>query len=199
MVTHWLLLLAGIFLNWFPTVRVLHPKVKLRTYQQMLELGTRKRRRPWWWLPGWWLTPLQAYAGVWCLQSAFEFEPEATGFVLKVPLLVTGAVLGVAVIARMALVREDDRVLAPFGLVLGMSFALMPLTVAIPAAILAVASTSAMKGVPAFFLMGAVFTLGIGLLMLRVNLWVLLTTAIYAFPVAVTFAQSRFLSLPSRN
>lgn len=199
MVIHWFSLSIGIILLWLPTIRIFHRSAKLRTYPQLIEQSVRKRSRPWWWLPAWWISPLQGFLGAFLVRGAFEIQPDAAGLIRQLPLLLVAAILALSVLIEMLFFSDDMRVISPFGLVAGVSFALLPYSVAIPALILATTSVPAIKTVPSYFLAGAACTAGVGYLMMGRNLWMMLATGIYLMPVVIAFMQGRFLSLPSRN
>ncbi len=184
--------IVGLALLWFPVGLLLCKTAKLAGYE----------RGSW---PGGWplvvvmLDPLRAAIGAWALLQGIEPLVELIGHGADGRAVLLGVATAVGVVIQTVSCKDEDFVYSPFAYTAGvLTFFLGPLT-AIPAIILGIGSTVAMRVWTAFFMaagllsaiLGAALAKGDWLTPLLVGLAVML-------PPLVTVMLGRHMGFPRR-
>jgi hypothetical protein len=191
----WILLMPGLLILFYPLDTWLHGIVRFHDYEHLRNGGGR-RGTPWWRQQWVWMDPLRAFAGGWLLRNSWTIEPPLPGLWSHLPLMATGVVMGLALIAQMHTRRDGESMIAPVGYVAGLLFVVLPPQVAVLVVALAGACLMAFRGWSAFFLCGALGAAGLGFMILRFNLWMAVSVVLMLEPLLVSALAQRRLLLP---
>ncbi len=168
---------------------------KLRTYSQLSDPAQRHRHSWWRWQPALWADALRIAAAVWLLN--FSIAPEV-GESRALAAVLLGGLLMVGLIPQMLTQRKPDAMFAPVGYVLAVLLVLLPLSAALPAAVLAIVGLIAIRDFTAFFIGGGVMSALLGYLLGGSLVASCLVAATFALPVVVSAMFRSKLVLPVR-
>jgi len=189
----WGIFLPSVVLLFYPAERLLPTGQKLRTYSQLSDPAQRHRHSWWRWQPVLWADALRIAAAVWLLN--FSIIPEA-GESRALAVVLLGGLLIMALIPQMVTRRKPDAMFAPVGYVLALLFVLLPLSAALPAAVLGIVGLVAIRDFTAFFIGGAIMSALLGYLLGGSLVTACMVAAIFALPVVVSAMFRSKLVLP---
>ncbi len=192
---HWVLLVAGLVLLICPLDVFLRGNVSVRSYQRLCERRGRTGRR-WWLQPSLLVDVPRAFAGGWLVRNAWTIEPPLEGIGRHLPLAISVAVMGLALLVQMRTSRKAGVVLAPVGFSAGLVFAVLPVWVAALVVVLAVVSLVGFRGWSAYFLSGALGAGALGFMALRLDAWMVAAVVLMLEPLLVSLLVGRELVLP---
>lgn len=192
---HWFSGIVGLVLLICPLDVFLRGNVSVRSYEKICERRGRAARR-WWLQPGLLVDVPRAFAGGWLLRNAWTIEPPLEGIGRHLPLAVSVAFMGLALLVQMHTSRKAGVVLAPVGFSAGLVFALLPLWVAALVVVLAVVSLIGFRGWSAYFLSGALGAGALGFMALRFDAWMIAAVLLMMEPLLVSLLADRELVLP---
>jgi hypothetical protein len=191
----WGIFLPCVVLLYYPAERIFPTGQKLRTYSQLSDPAQRHRHAWWRWQPVLWADALRAAAATWLLD--FSIAPEA-GESRALAVVLLGGLLLVGLIPQMLTRRKPDAMFAPVGYVLAVLFVLLPLSAALPAAVLGIVGLSAIRDFTAFFIGGSLMSVLLGYLLGGSLVTSCLVAAVFALPVVVSAMFRCKLVLPVR-
>lgn len=197
MIIFWLPLILGALAMLVPFSRLFQGSARLRTYDQFTDLRLSGK-------PAWsgsiapsLLYAVQGFAAGLFLRHAFAPGLVPTSFDNVLPYAVAGVAVGLGQLVSMFARASERKIEAPAGLMIGIDFAFLPIEVALPTAILSVASVFAARSIAAFYIGGGLCAAVTGYSLLHTERWMLLTCALHGLPVGVAFLSNRRLALVS--
>ena len=191
----WGIFLPSVVLLYYPAERIMPASQKLRTYSQLSDPAQRHRHSWWRWQPVLWADALRIAAAVWLLD--FSIAPE-TGESNALAVVLLGGLLMLGLIPHMVTRRKPDAMFAPLGYVLAVLFILLPLSAALPAAVLGIVGLMAIRDFTAFFIGGGIASVLLGYLLGGSLVTSCLVAAIFALPFVVSAMFRCKLVLPVR-
>jgi hypothetical protein len=191
----WGIFLPSTVLLFYPAERIIPAGQKLRTYSQLSDPAQRHRHSWWRWQPVLWADALRIAAAVWLLD--FSIIPEA-GESRALAAVLLGCMLILALIPQMMTRRKEDAMFAPVGYVLAVLFVLLPLSAALPAAVLGVVGLMALRDFTAFVIGGGIMSVLLGYLLSGSLVTSCLVAAVFALPAVLSAMFRCKLVLPVR-
>ena len=191
----WGLFLPSVVLLYYPAERIMPTGQKLRTYSQLSDPAQRHRHSWWRWQPALWADALRIAAAVWLLN--FSIVP-AAGESRALAVVLLGGLLMLALIPQMVTRRKPDAMFAPVGYVLAVLFVLLPLSAALPAAVLGIVGLMAIRDFTAFFIGGSLMAVLLGYFLGGSLVTSCMVAAIFALPAIVSAMFRCKLVLPVR-
>lgn len=191
----WGIFLPSVVLLYYPAERIMPTGQKLRTYSQLSDPAQRHRHSWWRWQPALWADALRIAAAVWLLN--FSIVP-AAGESRALAVVLLGGLLMLALIPQMVTRRKPDAMFAPVGYVLAVLFVLLPLSAALPAAVLGIVGLMAIRDFTAFFIGGGLMAVLLGYFLGGSLVTSCMVAAIFALPAIVSAMFRCKLVLPVR-
>jgi len=195
MIIAWGILLPSVVLLYYPAERIIPFGHKLRTYSQLSDPAQRHRHSWWRWQPALWADALRIAAAVWLLDFSIVAEAGESRALAVVTL---GGLLMLGLIPQMVTRRKPDAMFAPAGYVLAVLFVLLPLSAALPTAVLGIVGLMALRDFTALFLVGGLMSVLLGYLLGGSVVTSCMVAAIFALPAIVSAMFRCKLVLPVR-
>lgn len=193
---HWSLLIPALILLFYPLDMWLKRHVRLRDFEYMR--NGRRRGRHAWWRQSWvWMDPARAFTGAWVLRSAWTVDEPAGDSWYNLPFIATLAVLALALGCQMY-TRRDEVLFAPVGFCAGLLFVVMPPQIAVLVLTLALTCLMAFRGWSAYFVAGALAAALLGVILMRLDLWIVAAVVLLIEPFVVSWVAQRELLVPIR-
>lgn len=203
MVTHWILLISGLFFGLIPPRLLINSECRFlqfdRLWRRVITKETvRERRRRWWKLPLVWIDPVRGYVTAWFLSTAFEPSLNSTSMERGLILLATATLLFVVLWVQTRGRIHAGETISPSSFLGGMMLALLPPVVACAAIAIGVTTAVAMKSFAAGYLVASATTLAIGYLFLDRSPCLAVYTLLVAAPLIINWLRRSALVMPVR-
>lgn len=196
MTIDWALFTPAILLLLFPADKLFSAQIELRSFDCLVGLRARDRRRSLWWMAPLWLDPLRGFLGAWLLVRALELNVRTWMLTPKIGFAVSIGVLILAALSQTFTRRDHGVVLAPIGFIAGVVIALVPGFAPVFGVILAMVAMFGFRQFYAFFAVGVVVMPVLGFVFEATPGLVGAASLMFLVPLLVGMLSNSLLEVP---
>jgi hypothetical protein len=203
MIIHWVSLLVGLSMGLLPPRLFISNGCRYLTFEDLWtkmissEQQTQRRRR-WWKLPLIWIDPFRGYVVARYLIDSFEAAPDSTTFQRLVPTIFWTILVGLCLWVQTKGREAERETLSPAAFLAGALFAILPPTVSVAGMVMGVATTLAMQGYAAGYLVATLTTAAVGYVFMRTSPTLAAATGIMALPLFFNWFRGTRMVMPMR-